>query len=207
MVHYAERLLDGAAGATQVSTRRRPTLRVTGDDGESQRVGFIIGSGLVARFFEVYEADGAKGERGAARIVARVFGGSVVGSRFARSILDPMPCRIDVDGRTAPFDRVSLVCASVVRNLGLGMRLLYRAGEELARFHVVATPLKPQVLGPQLPLVALGRPLLGTRVDTLATTLTLDFAEDRGAYVLDGDLFRAQSVDVSAGPPLDMITV
>src|SRR5262249_55284584 len=113
----------------------------------------------------------------------------------------------DVDGKAAPFDRVSLVCARVVRNLGLGMRLLYRAGEELSRFHVVATPLTPRALAPQLPLVALGRPLLGMRIGALATTLALDFASDRGAYVLEGDLFRPQSVDVSAGPALDMLTI
>lgn len=206
-VRVAARLLDAiASGST--STARRPTLRVRVlDDGRrKERVGFIFGAGLVARFFEVYDARGAGGNMAAARIVARVFAGSFIGSRFARSVLTPAPCTIEVDGVRAPFDHVSLLCASVVRDLGLGMRLLYRAGEELERFHVVATPLGPRALGPQMPLVLAGRPLLGRNVDALAKTLSLRFPEARGAYVLDGDLFRADAIEVEAGPVLDVVT-
>jgi hypothetical protein len=117
-----------------------------------------------------------------------------------------------VDGARAPFERASLVCASVVRDLGLGMRLLHRAAEETTRFHVVATPLEPSRLGPQLPLVLAGRPLLGSRnVDALATTLELRFgaagAEAEGAYVLDGELLRATFLRVTAGPVLRTLSV
>jgi len=198
---------------------RRPTLHVRSTSsipqvGEptatlaalefEERIGFIFGAGLVTRFFELYEAAGAAGNAAAARIVARVFAGSFVGSRFARSVLDPSPCEIQIDGARAPFDRVSLLCASVVRDLGLHMHLLYRAAEEEERFHVVATPLGPRALGPQLPLVLAGRPLLGERVDALTKHLTLRFPT-RGTYILDGDLFRADTVDVTAGPVLDVV--
>jgi diacylglycerol kinase (ATP) len=207
---YVRRLLDGLA-AGHVRRQRRPTLRVRHEAGPAvagaaDRIGFIVGSGLVARFFEVYEEAGANGLATASKIVARVFSGSFIGSRFARSILDPTPCLLAVDGSPAPFDRVSLVCASVVRDLGLGMRLLYRAGEELDRFHVVATPLAAHALGPQMPLVLAGRPLVGARVDALARTLTLRFPDGRGAYVLDGDLYRADAIEVTAGPTLDVVT-
>lgn len=205
-VRYAARLLDAIADGSIRSTRR-PTLRISSRDDRDarERVGFIFGAGLVARFFEVYDARGAGGNLAAARIVARVFAGSFVGSRFARSVLDPSPCAISVDGDPAPFDRVSLLCASVVRDLGLGMRLTRRAGEEHDRFHVVATPLGPRSLGPQMPLVLAARPLLGPRVDTLATELVLRFPEGTGAYVLDGDLFRADAITVTAGPELDVL--
>ncbi|MBX3260895.1 MAG: hypothetical protein KF782_14510 [Labilithrix sp.] len=225
-VRYATRLLDAIAGGTARATRR-PTLRVRearDDDahaardgadahaargattpGRRERVGFIFGAGLVARFFEVYEARGAGGNVAAARIVARVFAGSVVGSRFARSVLDPNACEVSVDGAPAPFDRVSLLCASVVRHVGLGMRLTPRAGEALDRFHVVGTPLGPRALGPQMPLVLAARPLLGPRVDALATELRLRFPDGAGAYVLDGDLLHADAVTVTAGPALDVV--
>jgi diacylglycerol kinase (ATP) len=193
-VQYTHKLVASALGGGR--TTPRPTLRVR------RRVGFIFGTGLVARFFESYEGTG---RIEAARLVARVFGGSFVGSRFARKVLAPMPCELEVDGAVAPFDRVSLLCASVVKNLGLGMRLLPRAGEELDRFHVVATPLSPLTLGPQMPLVLAGRPLLGPKVDTLARRLTVRFPSD-GAYVLDGDLFRDDVVDVTPGPTIDVLT-
>ncbi len=206
-VRSMRRLLDAIETGAARSTRR-PTLRVratTRGEERSERIGFIVGAGLVSNFFEVYEARGANGTAAAARIVARVFAGSFVGSKFARAVLDPSPCEIEADGVIAPFDRVSLFCASVVRDLGLGMRLLYRAGEEHDRFHAVATPLGARLLGPQMPLVLAGRPLVGPRLDALVRTLRLRFA-GRGAYVLDGDLFRTDELEVTAGPTIDVLT-
>ena len=195
-VAYTRRLLDSLSAPRFVT---RPTLRI------GERIGFIFGAGLVARFFEVYEREGANGYGGAAKIVARIFGGSFVRSAFARSILEPVPCRIAIDGVPAPFDRVSLACASVVRDLGLSMKVLYRAGEELDRFHAVATPLGPSRLGPQMPLVLAGRPLLGPRVDALARSLTLRFPDGEGAYVVDGELVRADAVEVTPGPTIAIV--
>jgi diacylglycerol kinase family enzyme len=203
-VRYTERLFESIAEET-IATTTRPTLRV--DDGRAARVGFICGAGLVARFFEVYESAGAPGYAGAAGIVARIFAGSFTGGALARRVLAPGACTVTVDGARAPFDRVSLVCASVVRDLGLHMHLLYRAGERSDRFHVVATPLDPRALGPQLPRVLSGRPLRGPRVDTLAATLSLRFPSGEGAYVLDGELFRSDAVDVTPGPILDVVRV
>jgi len=192
-VAYAERLLRAARYGGR--TTPRPTLRVR------RRIGFIFGTGLVARFFESYDGTG---RLAAATLVARIFAGSFVGARFARAVLDPMPCALTVDGVRAPFDCVSLLCASVVKNLGLGMRLLPRAGEDFERFHVVATPLPPLRLGPQMPLVLAGRPLVGPKIDTLARRLELRFPAGQGAYVLDGDLFREDAVEITPGPTIDV---
>jgi diacylglycerol kinase family enzyme len=206
---YASRLLDAISRRRATSTER-PTLRVA--DDRATRVGFIVGAGLVSRFFEVYDEEGARGYRGAASIVARVFAGSFAHGVLADRVLAPVPCAIEVDGVRAPFDRTSLVCASVVRDLGIGIHLLYRAAEETERFHVVATPLEPSRLGPQLPLVLAGRPLLGAgNVDTLARSLELHFGRGEsggdGAYVLDGELLRAERVRVTAGPVLKILSV
>jgi diacylglycerol kinase family enzyme len=211
--HYTSRLLS-AVVAGRAKRTMRPTLRCT--DDHTTRVGFIVGAGLVSRFFEVYDEEGARGYRGAASIVARVFAGSLTKGALAARVLTPVPCIVEVDGERADFDRTSLVCASVVRDLGIGVRLLYRAAEEHERFHVVATPLEPSRLGPQLPLVLAGRPLLGARnVDALARSLELRFRvgeEDGagrgdGAYVLDGELFRADTLRVTAGPVLRVLSV
>jgi hypothetical protein len=206
---YASRLLEAVARGRATVTER-PTLRAT--DERATRVGFIVGAGLVSRFFEVYDEEGARGYRGAASIVARVFAGSFARGVLAQRVLTPVPCTIAVDGVVAPFDRTSLVCASVVRDLGIGMHLLYRAGEANDRFHVVATPLGPSRLGPQLPLVLAGRPLLGAgNVDTLARSVELRFGgvedDGDGAYVLDGELLRAERVMITAGPVLRILSV
>lgn len=199
--HAVMRALD------RLSTTRRPTLRVRDSETLAQRIGFIFGAGLVARFFEVYEREGANGERGAAKIVARIFAGSFVGGRTANHVLTPQPCTIVVDGQPAPFDRASLVAASVIKDLGLHMRLLHRAAERADRFHVVASPARPRTLAPQMFRVLSGIPLREPKIDTLAERITLRFPEGSGAYVLDGELLRSDFVEVEAGPVLRFVDV
>jgi len=181
-----------------------PTLQV--DDAEARRhVGFIFGCGLVQRFFEVYDVS-PRGVGAAAGIAARVFVGSLFDSKLARQVLDPVSCTATVDGHVQPATSYSLVVASVVRDVGIGFRVTYRAGEENERFHVVASGLAPKSLGFQVPRVLAGRPLRGEpRIDTLARSLRVDFAGDDGAYVLDGELVRARWVSVVAGPVLKLL--
>jgi len=197
------------AALSDLRTTPRPTLRVRDGVEQTQqpRIGFIFGAGLVARFFEVYEREGANGERGAAKIVARIFGGSFVGGRTARQVLTPQECTVVVDGSPAPFDEVSLVAASVIKDLGLHMHLLHRAAERHDRFHVVATPALPRKLAPQMTRVLTGRPLRDPKIDQLAARLELRFPPSTGAYVLDGELLRSDRVEVTAGPVIPFVDV
>jgi diacylglycerol kinase family enzyme len=186
----------------------RPTLRVRERLGESvaERVGFIFGTGLVARFFDVYYADGARGYGGAARIVARIFVESFYGGAYARRVLDPLPCRIEVDGRTLEPPAWSLVCAAVVKNLGIHMMVNYRAGEDPSRVHLVASPLSSRALGPRAPLVLAGKSIGGRgHFDDLVRAFTVRF-DPSGPYVLDGEVLRAAEVTVSAGPVLRVVS-
>lgn len=185
----------------------RPTLRVRGvrAGAEETRVGFIFGTGLVASFFDVYYADGARGYAGAARIVARIFAESFWDGPYARRVLDPMPCTIEVDGAPLAPRAWSLICAAVVRDLGIHMLVTYRAGEDPARPHLVASPLRSRALGPRAPLVLAGRRIGGEgHFDDLVGEFVVRFP-GVGSYVLDGDVLRAESVQVSAGPRLRVV--
>lgn len=183
----------------------RPTLRVS-TPGAEDRVGFIFGTGLVARFFEVYEAGGAQGIPLAGKIVARVFAESFTGGPLAKQILTPMPCELWVDGELQPNKGLSLLCAAVVRDLGLGMKVCYRAGEEPDRVHLVASSLAPHRLGPRAPYVLMGRSIGGDQhVDRLVRDFEVRFPDATGPYVLDGDMFRAKSAFVRAGPIVPII--
>ncbi len=188
----------------------RPTLRIrsrrSGDDASETRIGFIFGTGLVARFFEVYEAEGAGGIPLAGRIVARIFTESIVGGPLATRVLTPMPCELWVEGRRHEADGLSLLCASVVRDLGLGMKVSYRAGERTDRVHLVASCLPPRHLGPRMPYVMMGRTIGGQgHVDGLVESFEVRFPDESGPYVVDGDIFRAKSVEVTPGPVLPII--
>jgi diacylglycerol kinase (ATP) len=187
----------------------RPTLRVRAERGEhrEERIGFIFGTGLVAGFFDRYYAEGAGGLPGAAKIVARIFAESFWGGAYARGVLDPMACTIEVEGRALDPKAFSLVCAAVVKDLGLHMEVTYRAGEDLSRLHLVASPLSAQQLGPRAPLVIAGKRIGGAgHFDDLVRDFAVRFPEGgAGPYVLDGDMLRADVVRVSAGPVLRVI--
>ena len=195
-------------------SEKHPTLRVRGETarGVEERVGFIFGTGLVAKFFDHYYADGARGNAGAAKLVARIFAESFIGGSLARQVLDPLPCAVEVDGRALPETAFSLVCAAVIRDLGLHMMVNYRAGESPDRVHLVASSLPSRSLGWRMPLVLSGRPIGGEGAfDDLVDRFTVRFPQPTpmqpadGPYVLDGDILRASAVHVSAGPLLDVI--
>jgi diacylglycerol kinase family enzyme len=199
---YATRLLRAIAEDT-ARADERASLRVTDDDAE--RIGFIWGAGLVARFFDAYYAQPRAGYAAAAVIVARIFVGSPFGGKLARRVLTPVPCEVSIDGVVQSARGYSLMVASVVRNLGLHMHVLHRAGEDPERLHFVASPLGAPLLGPQMPLVLLGKRLHGRgHVDALTREARVRFAE-RDTYVLDGDVHTTREVTVRAGPRLVLL--
>ncbi|MEB2310587.1 MAG: diacylglycerol kinase family protein [Sorangiineae bacterium] len=195
-----ERPLRRATAPAPLGWVERPTISVSDSNG-ARRVGFIFGTGLVARFFDHYEAAGAGGYLVAARIAARVFVGALTGGAFARSVLEPLPCRLSVDGALCAPCAWSLIVSSTIRDLGLHFVVTHRGGEDPARPHLVASPLGPRALGVQLGRVLTGRPLTGAgNVDALVSRFELDFPDGPGPYILDGDLFSAARVTVEAGP-------
>jgi diacylglycerol kinase (ATP) len=203
---YARKIILAAA-AGEARLARRPTLRVR-DDAGKDAVGFIFGAGLVANFFDAYYAGPRQGYAAAAGIVARVFVGSPLGSGLARRVLAAVPSVLTVDGREQAPRAFSLVAASVIRNLGLHMIVLHRAAEDFGRVHVVASALGAAALGPQLPRVLAGRPIVGKdHVDTLARDFALRFTGERACYVLDGELMRAREVHVASGPVLEHLSI
>jgi diacylglycerol kinase family enzyme len=211
-----ERIVADAQRGDRMDRRAvpRPTLRVRAatERGVEERIGFIFGTGLVAKFFDLYDEDGGRGYAAAARIVSRVFVESFFDGAYARRVLDPLPCTVEVEGRALDPRAWSLICAAVVPNLGLQMRVTYRAGEDLTRPHLIASPLPSRELGPRAPLVLAGKRIGGAgHFDDLVREFRVRFdAADApspgdGPYVLDGDTLRAREVIVSAGPSIRVL--
>jgi diacylglycerol kinase (ATP) len=212
-IHGIARVLHAAiAGAA--STLETPTLSVRFDD--DRRIGFIFGTGLVASFFELYDPraaeatdapSGGAGSAAAAKIVARIFAESFVSGPIARKVLTPLRCDVRVDGELLPWTGSSLVVASVLQNLGIGMRVTHRGAEDPLRPHVVVSGLAPGALGPRLPRVLRGLPIGDPgepHFDGLVNELAVSFP-DEGPFVIDGDLRRAKNVSVTAGPRLSIL--
>jgi diacylglycerol kinase (ATP) len=185
----------------------RTTLRIGADGVE--RIGFIFGTGLIANFFDEYESAGAGGTKIAAKIVARVFIESFrkQGGSLSRKILTPMPLSLFIEGKRAEPNAYSLLCASVLTDLGLSMRVNYRANEDPMRIHLVASSLEPRHLGPRMPYVILGQSIGGAgHIDQLIEHFAISFPQPDGAFVLDGDTFRARDVSVGIGPRVRIVS-
>ncbi len=186
----------------------RPSLEVM-SEGRGQltrHLGFIFGTGLVARFFERYYREGAGGRLHAARVVARVFAGSLRDDAYAQSVLGEVACQLVVDGRQLAPDAFSLILCSTLRDVGLGLKVCHRAGEDPARLHLVASALPPAQLGPQLGRALRGAPLAGgeAHFDALCREFLLQFPAE-GAWVLDGELLHAARAWVRPGPRLSLL--
>ncbi len=198
------------------------TLAITANG--STRLGFIFGTGLVAKFFRLYDPRGADkegpssgaGNAAAARIVARVFAESFFGGPFARQVLDPLRCDVSVEegvdedgvSRRLPWSASSLVVAATVRDLGLGMKVTHRGGEDPTRPHFVVSGLAPRALGPRMTRVLRGVPIGAPpepHFDGLARSVAISFPDEAGPFVVDGDLHEAPEIRVTAGPSIRVL--
>lgn len=185
----------------------KPTLRVR-EAGGHERLGFIFGTGMVASFFQAFYERGGGGYAQAAPLIGRIFFGSLVGGSLASRVLSPMPCRLVLDGVPHPNEAFTLVAVSVVRDLGMRLRVTHRAAEDLGRPHLVAAALSVRDCGLQYHRVLRGLPLVGPRhVDGLFGNIEVRFAGDFGPYVLDGDLLEMASVTVRAGPVIRLVSL
>ncbi len=137
--------------------------------------------------------------------MARVFAESFWDGAYARRVLDPQPCTLEVDGRALPPRAWSLICAAVVRDLGMHMLVTYRAGEDPDRPHLVASPLPTRALGPRAARVLRGRSIGGLgHFDDLVGELVVRFPGP-APYVLDGDTLRAATIRLRAGPLIHVL--
>jgi diacylglycerol kinase family enzyme len=179
----------------------RPTLSVV-DDAGVRRLGFIFGTGFVARFFALYDRAGG-GLATAARLTARLAMSATFGTEMAAEVLAKMPWRASIDG-VAYEEGFSVVVSSVLRDVGLGMRITYRAGDDPARIHFVASRGTPTELAGLLPRTLMAKSFdRPDDIDALASQVVLEH-EGKLPYILDGDTLFAERLLLSPGPTLQV---
>jgi len=126
--------------------------------------------------------------------------GSFVSSEFSRTIMRPTRCRILVDGRLAEPTEFSLVVCSVFKDVGLGIKVTYRAGNAENKIALVTSSLPASKLGPQFWRVLSGRALRDPQgIDCLAREWAIMF-DDRGPLIIDGDRFNVRCATIRQGP-------
>ncbi len=170
------------------------------------RLGFLFAAALGARFLELYYDHPSPSPARAAALAVQISASALVNGARARQLLAPLPVELELD--EAPplrMDGLRVLVASTVIDVGIGMRLCPRAGEDASRFQLVASALSPAQMALQLPAVRAGCPLEGApHLDPLVSRATVRFASDE-PYTLDGDLFRARSLKIAIGPRLSIV--
>jgi len=170
----------------------------------NDRFGFFFGAGFAARFYEEYNASELRGVARASLMAARVTLSALAGTPYARRLFEPVAAQITCDGETLPHDRWTLLCASTLMNVGLHIRITYRALEHPDRFHLIASGLPAGQLARQLPRTFMARPLSGPgHFDRVLSEARIEFDEPQ-AYTLDGDLFRARVLTLRRGPRIQL---
>jgi diacylglycerol kinase family enzyme len=190
------RLVAAVRAGGELRTVGQDLLQVNG------LYGFLFASLMGARFLEAYYGGPRPGPTWATLLALRTAASSLVQGPFARWLFSPVPMELEIDGAPVRGDGCRLLVASVVPDVGIGMRVAWQAGRQPQRFHLVASGLSTTSMALQLPRVLGGRPLDGEpHIDRLARAARVRFAEPQ-SYTLDGDLFRAREVELAIGPRL-----
>jgi diacylglycerol kinase (ATP) len=186
--------LVAAARVGAVPTVGQDLIEVNGQHG------FLCASLMGSRFLEAYYEGAQPGPARAVLLGLRTVASSLWQGPFARSLFAPVPLELTVDEEPLGELRCRLLVASVVRDVGIGMKVTWQAGTVARRFHLIASGLSTTSMALQLPKVLAGGALAGApHVDRLAERVRVRFAEPQG-YTLDGDLFRAQELEIAIGP-------
>jgi diacylglycerol kinase family enzyme len=172
----------------------RPLLSI------NERHGFFFAGAMASRFFSVYYGGPSKSVGRASLLAARVTMSSIFNTPLSKRIFEPMKAKITVDGEVLPHDSWTLLVAATLMNVGLNIRITYRAMERPGHFQLIASGLPPSRLARQFHKTFLARPLEGeNHFDRLCREVTIEFCEDQ-EYILDGEFFSAERVVLKIGP-------
>lgn len=182
-------------------TMDRPLLRVNGEI-----YGSIVGAGLITHFLEEYYEGPNPGPLSAAGIVARCGVSWLRGGNLIRRIVPTLAATAECDGESLPWRQYTLVLASSVRHIGLGVQPFYLSGRKQGYFHLLAGRPTPGQLLSKLPRFRRGFPAgLDTLYDNLARRFRIEFAEPQ-SFTVDGELFPSVSaLVIEAGPAVRFV--
>jgi diacylglycerol kinase family enzyme len=198
---FLGKVMSACRARRELPTMDRPLLRVNGSI-----YGSIVGAGLITHFLEEYYEGSNPGAASAAAILLRCGISWIAGGQFIRRIVPTLAGKAECDGEALPFDRFTLVLASSVRHIGLGVQPFYLSGRKQGCFHVLAGPATPGELLWRLPRFRRGFPAgLDTLYDNIARRFRIEFAEPQ-SFTVDGELFPSvRALAIEAGPTVRFV--
>lgn len=196
------RLCDTVERGEAPKLAQRCALAV--DDDEKRRLGFIFGTGLMARFLKAYYAEGETSPLTAAWMAARLCTSVALQGELYERLSGKEIHHLQADGETwLEKELLCLMCATT-EEIGLGLSPFTSTGRNPDRFCAIA------VEGPMLAIVT-ALPAIWR-----ASAMTMRGFEERLPqrlevklprkfdYTIDGDLYVADKLTLSLGPRLEL---
>ncbi len=181
---------------------QRDLIAVNGTD-----YGYIVGAGLIVNFLRLYYSSRKPGPIRAFTLLARLGVSNIFGTSLITGVVKPFEADVVCDGERVPFRAFTMVLASTVAHIGLGVKPFYLSARKRGYFHLLAGPSTPTELLGRLWRFFRGFPAgLPTLHDTMARTVRVEFAEPT-AYTINGELLDpVRTLELTPGPRVSFIS-
>jgi len=192
---------DYRGGRTHEVTQRDLIL-VNGKD-----YGYIIGAGLITNFLRLYYSGRRPGPLRAFWLLFVLAVSYCFGTSLVTGVVKPFEADVLCDGERVPFRSFTMLLASTVAHIGLGVRPFYLSARKRGYYHVLAGPSTAGQLFTRLWRFFRGVPAdLDSLYDNMARSLVIEFAEPQ-AFTINGDLCEAVSrLELEPGPRVSFIS-
>ncbi len=179
---------------------RQPVLKI------NEKYGFIWGYGIAGNFLEYYYKGAVLGPWQAFKVTARLIASAIFQTSMAKEIFGKHPTVMEMEGDTVemPDCRAILICS--IKEVGLGVKLAYRAYEKPGYVHIRGTTMNPFKVVPFVPKIILGKRVKNPGViDELGKNVYIK-TEGNPPYTVDGEMYKdANEFRVCQGPVLNVI--
>ena len=192
---------DYRHGRTHEVTQR-DLIAINGSD-----YGYIVGAGLIVNFLRLYYSGRSPGPVRAFWLLGLLGLSNVFGTSLITGVVKPFEADVVCDGERVPFRAFTMVLASSVAHIGLGVKPFYLSARKRGYFHVLAGPATPTELLGKLYRFFRGFPAsLVTLHDTMAREVRIEFAEPT-SYTINGELLApVMTLELSPGPRVSFIS-
>jgi len=192
---------DYRQGRTHEVTQR-DLIAINGSD-----YGYIVGAGLIVNFLRLYYSGRKPGPVRAFGLLALLGLSNIFGTSLITGVVKPFEADVECDGERVPFRAFTMVLASSVAHIGLGVKPFYLSARKRGYFHLLAGPATATQLLGRLARFFRGFPAnLEQLHDTMAREVTVEFAEPT-AYTINGELLDPVRVlKLGVGPRVSFIS-
>lgn len=201
-MHILGQLCAAVSSGSEQKVVRRAMLRV--EDGETARLGFIFGTGLMVNFLKAYYAEGETSPWVAAWLAAKVCGSVAVQGSLFEQLSNKEHHAIHADDELWLDKELFCLMCATTEEVGLGLSPFTRAGRHPDRFCALAIEGPMLSIVTALPAIWRAAPMTMRGFEERLLQRLVVQLPRKFDYSIDGDLYVAERICLSMGPELEL---